>query len=200
MLDVSSAINLLRVYNIRVEELFLAQILFLATQEENDKQPLYEYISLSNRGDIREMLLTLKEVGILSSRYKIPNKGEPLVLENIVFSKNFTKLYLTHSGELGEDLWNYYPNMLHINGAAYPAKNIAKKYNSIEEFFHAYGKAIRFNPETHKKIVEIIKWADENHLIKENLANFVINRQWTMLETIKNSGYDGKTLDIEESL
>jgi hypothetical protein len=39
----------------------------------------------------------------------------------------------------------------------YPLKNIAKKYNTLDEFFFAYSSAIKHNPETHKEVMKLLK-------------------------------------------
>ena len=40
--------------------------------------------------------------------------------------------------------------------------------------------------ETHNHIIELVKWANENNIINQSLANFVINNAWIDLEALKN--------------
>ena len=40
--------------------------------------------------------------------------------------------------------------------------------------------------EKHNHIIELVRWANENNIINQSLANFVINNAWIDLEALKN--------------
>jgi hypothetical protein len=55
------------------------------------------------------------------------------------------------------ELFSEYPAFLNINGKMAPLKNISKKFVSLDDFFFHYGTTIKHNPDTHKKIMNILK-------------------------------------------
>jgi hypothetical protein len=74
-----------------------------------------------------------------------------------------------------------------INGACVPLRGISRKFDSPEDFYRAYGKAINWNAETHNKIMELLNWAKENtQFIQFTLASFVVDRRWEELEALRN--------------
>ena len=83
---------------------------------------------------------------------------------------------------------------ININGALFSARGIAKKFNSPEDFFRYYGKAIGWNIDKHNKIIELLKWEQNNdvHFINMSIATFVINENWNELEALR----DGKLANI----
>ena len=58
---------------------------------------------------------------------------------------------------MGQELFEAYPPFLSSNGKLLPLKNIAKKYNTLDEFFFAYSSAIKHNPEKHKEVMELLE-------------------------------------------
>ena len=88
---------------------------------------------------------------------------------------------------MGQELYDAYPMFGNINGATVSLRGISKKYDSPEDFYRAYGKAINWNPETHAKILELVEWAKNNtQFIQFSLASFVIDRRWNELEALRN--------------
>ena len=73
----------------------------------------------------------------------------------------------------------------------------SKKFDTIEDFYRFYGKTIRWKPETHNHIIELVKWANEHNILCTTIANFVIDHKWEELEALKNEGgvnYDSMRL------
>lgn len=199
-MSINDQLNLQEEYRISAEEVFFLQLIFLAQPEENKSEYLHKYFHLQEKSKPREMLIHLQSVGIINKAYKIPNIGESFDPTNIDFNKNFFRKYLSYSNVLGMEFWEKYPNLLTIKGGFYTAKNIAKKFNSIEDFFFAYGKAIKFNPDKHKEVLEILEWGKQNSLIKSGICEFVISRQFETLKQLKDDGFDGNMLEIDELL
>ncbi len=74
-----------------------------------------------------------------------------------------------------------------------PLRGVTKKFNSLEDCYRAYGKAINWNPEKHKEILELIDWAKNyTNFIQFSLASFVVDRHWETLEALR----DGKISNI----
>lgn len=63
---------------------------------------------------------------------------------------------------MGQELFEAYPPFLSSNGKLLPLRNIAKKFNTLDEFFFAYSSAIKHNPEKHKEVMELLEWGKEH--------------------------------------
>lgn len=192
-MSIKEYIEICKEYNISIEELAFAELLFLT---DVDNSLIKNYLSLHNRFDINVMIPHLQQQGIIDKSYRFDNTK--FIPENVILNKNFLNKYYKWSGELGEELWNEYPDFSCINGNHYTLKNIAKFYRSIDEFFYNYGKAIRFKPEKHKEVLEAIQWGKSENLIKENIGAFVINRGFDTLIKLRDSGFDGQNMTIDE--
>ena len=181
--------GILSKYHLNPNELFVIRILILA-QEEDDSY-LYKYLSIpeEDRGDFREILLELQRKGVILKSYRIRSKGEDFDPHGIDLNKNFLKFFHRESYEMGAELWTEYPDFCTINGDVVAIKSVSKKFNSKEDMFRMYGKLINWNPETHAKIMELLKWAKENtQFIQFTLASFVIDRRWDELEALRDGG------------
>jgi hypothetical protein len=58
---------------------------------------------------------------------------------------------------LGQELFDAYPPFVQSCGRLLPLKNIAKKFDTLDEFFFAYSSAIKHNPDKHKEVMELLK-------------------------------------------
>jgi hypothetical protein len=168
-------------------ELFITQIL-LHNQLDGDPELLGKYVQIpeSDRDDFREILLSLQRKGCILKSFKIPEKGAKLNPHDIEFNKNFVNRIFRMSMELGRELFDAYPDFAMIQGSWVSIKTISKKFNSPEDASIAYARAIRNDPNLHKEILEIIKWANENGLINFTLASFIVDRRWEALRKLKN--------------
>ena len=174
-------------YHLNPNDLFIIRILMLA-QEEDDSY-LYRYLLLPEdvRGDFRTSLIRLQNKGILNKSYHIPPKGERFEPMDVEFNKTFVKGFLKASFEMGKELFETYPMFGNINGCTVPLRGISKKFDSLEDFYRAYGKAIKWNPETHSKIIDTLQWAKDNtQFIQFSLASFVVDHRWEELEALRN--------------
>lgn len=192
LLTLDGELEILDRYALTTEEIFIIQLLFLASQEEDHSEYLYKYYSPDNKikkTPLKELLLSLQEKGIIKKSYKIPTgEFDP---EGIDFNENFLKKYRKYSGDLGKELLCLYPNYINISGRSYDISNYAKKFNSEEDFYYAYGKAISWKQEEHEKVLEILKWANESEKVSlGNICDFVISKQWTRLQEAKDNNYN----------
>lgn len=179
--------GILNKYHLSPTELFVIRVILLAAEE--DSSYLYRYLTIpeEDRGDFRETLVSLQNKGIIVKSYKIPAKGESFNPVEVQFNKVFIKAFHKESFECGQELFNAYPQFGNINGAVVPLRGVSKKFDSLEDCFRAYGKAINWNPEAHAKVIELVNWAKENtQFIQCTLATFVIDRKWLDLEALKN--------------
>jgi len=196
-LSITNTLGVLSKWNLSTEELFVTQLLFLSSAEEQHKELLIEYYNnVKTATPLGDILLSLQNKGIITKEYKIPKKGQKFDPETLIFNKNFLAGYLKYSCELGIELFNVYPHFVNINGLTYDIANYAKKFNSEEEFCFAYGKAIGWNPNKHKQVIELVKWAKDNtDFLKGNICDFVISKAWLRIEELKNGDFDSLSFD-----
>lgn len=192
-LSLESEISLYEKYRLSPNELFVLRLLLIAVYD-GDKTLLRDYlqIPLEDRLNLREYLNVLQSKGIILKSYKLPNAGEKLDFGAIEFSKNFTKGLFRESYELGKELFEHYPQFATINNCLVAIRAVSKKYDSLEDAYRAYGKAIKWNPEVHKSIIELVDWGKSNGVINTTLCNFIIDQKWNDLKALK----EGKTVNI----
>lgn len=190
LLELGQQLSLMERYKLTAEEVFLLELLFLASIEEGHQEYLVRYYSISKiiNVSIRDLLISLQKKGIINKSFKVPNVGETLDPESIEFNKTFLHNYRKFSGELGKEFFNAYPSIAIINGSEAPLKNYGKKFSSEEDFYFMYGKLIGWNLDKHKHVLELISWGKENrcNLLNMNIADFVISKMWQSIEELRD--------------
>ncbi len=141
------------------------------------------------------MFENLKEKSIIKKNYN----PESYVPNDIEFNKNFLKKYYKQSGVLGKELSDNYEPFIQINGKMASLRNIAKKFYTLEEFYFYYSSLIGHNPEKHKEVMEILRWARENKLCKVSILEFVASHKWNEFAQMKAEGFSpdvGTSFDV----
>lgn len=180
-------IELMTKYQIFPEELLFIKLVFLA--QEDHPEYLSKYFSqMPLRGAPRDTMLSLQEKGIINKSYKIPEKGKTFNPLDIDFNKNFMKSYLQHSYDMGMELFMNYPPYMIINGKQFSLRNIAKSFKNLDDFAFAYGKAIKFDVEKHKEIIELVEWAKEVNILNFGIIEFITSLKWLELKELKENG------------
>lgn len=170
-------------------ELFVLRLLFLAI--DGEKQYLLNYLSnLSNGKELfRQVLESLVVKKVINSTFRIPQEGESLNYKNIPFNKNFIKMYIRESNELGKEFFDAYPPFININGKLCSIKNFTKAgLFSFEDFCVFYSKQIKLASVTHERVMEALLFASENNLINYTIIEFIASKKWEEIEYIRNSG------------
>lgn len=192
-------------YNINPSELLLLEIILIAKNGDGP-EIVYEYFSsrARARGATSKLLSGLRDSGIIHKTYEIPDKRNinskkdlMNMLLDIPLNKNITKDFYRYSFELGKELWDTYPQFGIVNNSQVGLKSISKKFDTIEDFYRFYGRTIRWKPEIHNQIIELVKWAGEHNILCTTIANFVIDHKWEELEALKDKGgvnYDSMRL------
>lgn len=176
-------------YGINPSELLLLEMILLAQEDEDiELVQLYFKSRICARGNIREMLQGLQDAGVILKTYKIPEKGQKLDIHIIPINKNLIRDFYKSSFEMGKELFDNYPISTVVNGLEYKLRRISKKFDSLEDAFRAYGKAIRWKPEAHEKVIELIKAGKENNYQFTNLGDFIVDRDWLNMEAISKDG------------
>jgi len=199
--NIDTEIALLEKYELNPTELFVVKTLLL-TQEGYSEDYLIRYLAIpeSARGDLREVLTSLQNKGIILKSYKIPQKGKEFDPMEIPIAQNFFNTIYRNSFDMGKELLDTYPMFGQIQGSVVSLRGVSKKFDSLEDFFRFYGKQIKWNPEKHKEILELINWEQNNNIgfINFSLATFVIEHKWNELKALKegklvNTNYDTLT-------
>jgi hypothetical protein len=193
-IELDNKLIIMSKYQLNAEEWMFIELLFLATEEEPDVEYLYKYFTECSKSTLPiDTLKALKKKKILDASYVIPSEGEPFDPEQIVFNPVFKNYYFKESQEAGRELWAKYPDFLQFGDKMLPAKNITRGgFLSLEAFFFAYGKAIKNDPKTHRRVLESLKWAKENQLITYMIPEYVITRKWVDHIKMEDSGEIGK--------
>ena len=192
---IDEELGIIEKYHLTPNELFITRTLLLAINGEDTY--LIRYLSIPEfKETFRDMLLNLQNKGIINKSYKIPAKGERFNPIDIEFNKVFLKGFIKASFDMGKELFEIYPMFGNINGTTTSIRSVSKKFDSLEDFYRAYGKAINWNPEVHKEVMDLVEWAKDNtQYLQTTLANFVVDRKWEELKALKegnivNVNYD----------
>lgn len=182
-MEIENELVLLEKYKLTPTELFLIKITLVAQDDGN-----YEYLQrFSQIIKVRDVLISLQEKEIILKSFKIGKEGTKLVIEDIPFNKNFIKQFYKASFELGQELFESYPQFTYVNGQYYNLRRVSKKFGTLEDAYAYYGKIIKWNPEIHKKIIELIEWGKENNYNFTTLDDFLCDRAWLAIENYKNN-------------
>lgn len=185
-LEINTILNLLITYNLTADELLVVYLTFLARDEEGHPEYFSKWFSNGGASKLRDIFNSLKSKGLIKKDYN-PTNYNP---NEIDFNKNFLKSWVKNSGELGQELFEEYPPFMTSGAKLYPLKNIAKKFNTLDEFFFAYSSAIKHNPETHKEVMELLKWGKEHGQITYGITEFIISQKWRELKYIRDNGLE----------
>lgn len=188
-LDLAQQLAWCKSFDITPTELLLFEVLLLL-QENDDPELVKFYFELSEnaRGSFRESLIKLQEAGLVNKSYKIPERGTTVNPYDIPLNKVKSKQFYKNSFELGKELYENYPLSTVVNGIEYKLRRISKKFNSLEDAYMRYGKAIGWNPEKHERILELIKQGVENNYNFTTLDDFIVDNDWLNLEAISKDG------------
>lgn len=183
-LTLEQEIALLNKYRLTCDELMFIRVTLLYQLDE-DVNIFKDYFTVI-KSNIRDLLVSLQNKSIINKSYKIPGQGEQLNPMLIEFNKNAIKNIFKASFEMGKELFEAYPQFATINGSLVPLRTVSKHFNSLEDAYTKYGKYIRWNPELHSEIIELLKWASENEILKCSMASFIVNNGWIDLKSMKD--------------
>lgn len=184
MLNLDNELALLERYKLTPTELFTVKVILLAKEDGE-----YEYLQrFSQIVKLRDILSSLQNKSIILKSWKLPKEGERLEIESIPFNQNFQKQFFRTSFEMGEELFETYPQFLTINGISYNARRVSKKFDSLEDAFDKYSKSIKNDPNIHQKILDNIKWAiEDGNYPFTTLDDFIADRAYLALEAFRSN-------------
>lgn len=186
-LTLEEEVSILDKYRLIPTELFLIRVL-LILQDEGEEELFIRYIkTLKQAGiNLRNILISLQEKEILLKSCKIAKEGEEFDPYSLQINKNFIKNLYKCSFALGKELFEEYPAFAIINNSYTSLRGVSKHFNSLEDAYIKYGKSIKWNPEIHNEIIELVKWGKEHNMINQSLGSFVVNNGWHDLKAIMN--------------
>ena len=187
--NLEEQIVMLEKYKINSDELlFITVILLIQEGDENPYINLYFSLPISCRGSIRDILISLQTKQVITKEYTIPPAGTKFIPEDVVFNKNFIKSFYKGSFWIGKELFEIYPISTIVNGIEYKLRRVSKKFDSLEDAYRAYGKAISWKPDTHRNIIQLIEWGKQNNYQFTTLDSFIVDNDWLNIEAMKDSG------------
>lgn len=175
-LSLQEEINIYLNSKLTPTELFILRLIFLAIDGEDSY--LINYISNISNGKelLISVLQSLKDKKVINATYKIPI-GETFKYQDIPFNKNFLKMYVRESNEIGKEFFDAYPPFININGRTCSIKNFTKAgLYSIEEFCTFYAKTIKNSKVAHERVMAALEYGKENGLINCSIKNVAIVR------------------------
>lgn len=196
--NLEEQVVLLEKYNINSDELlFITVILLIQEGDDNPYINLYFSLPATCRGGIRDLLTSLQQKQVITKEYKIPPSGSKFIPEDVTFNKNFTKNFYKASFWIGKELFENYPISTIVNGIEYKLRRVSKKFDSLEDAYKAYGKAISWKPEVHQNILQLIEWGKENNYQFTTLDSFIVDNDWLNIAAMKdNSVLDSNTVKM----
>ena len=196
--NLEEQIAILSRYNINSDELlFITVILLIQEGDENPYINLYFSLPSSCRGGIRDLLISLQEKQVITKEYKIPPTGATFTPEDVTFNKNFIKTFYKGSFWIGKELFEIYPISTVVNGIEYKLRRVSKKFDSLEDAYRAYGKAISWKPDVHRNIMQLIEWGKQNNYQFTTLDSFIVDNDWLNIKAMKdNSLLDNNTMKL----
>ncbi len=193
-------LGIMEQYRLTPSEYFVVKLIFMI-QEGYEESYLLRYLKI-NKSTFRNDLVSLQDKGVILKSWKIPEKGSKFDPLEIPLNKNFFKNMFKSSLELGKQLFDAYPMFVNINGFTYSLRSFAKKFDTIEDFFRFYGKTIHWDLDLHNKILDLIKWEQDNNIgfLKMTICNFVIEQKWNELEALRNGDIININFDTIQQL
>lgn len=186
-LNLEEELSLLDKYRLIPTELFMIRVLLILQDESNEELFLNYIRTLKQAGiNLRNLLLSLQEKEILLKTCKIAKEGEEFDPYSLQLNKNFVKNLYKCSFELGKELFEEYPAFAIINNSYTSLRGVSKHFNSLEDAYIKYGKSIKWDPNTHNEVLELIRWAKEHNMLNMSLGSFIVNNGWHDLKAIMN--------------
>lgn len=170
------------------ELLFITVILLIQEGDNNPYINLYFSLPVGCRGNIRDLLTSLQNKQVITKEYKIPPSGTKFIPEDIIFNKNFIKTFYKGSFWIGKELFEIYPISTVVNGVEYKLRRVSKKFDSLEDAYRAYGKAISWKPEIHQKIMQLVEWGKQNNYQFTTLDSFIVDNDWLNIAAVRDNG------------
>lgn len=188
-MEFENEMSLLGKFGLSPDELLFVRILLIAREGLPDSRSLLkQYFSLPSaiRGEIQTLIGSLKSKSVILSHYKL-NNNEEFKPHEVPISVNFQKNFFRSSFEMGEELYEAYPLSTIVSGVEYKLRRVSKKFDSMEQAFFHYGKAIAWSQKKHEEVLALIERGKESGYQFSTLGDFIVDRDWVNIEALNPS-------------
>lgn len=166
-----------------------------------DTSYLVSLQNLIGRVELREILFSLQEKGLILKSCKLPDPHgmEGIKPNDIKFNKSVLKKYVRHSGQMFWELFWAYPEAMNVNGRTMSLRNTYGNggWASVDDAASFYGQRIQYNAETHRQILRIIEEAKSKQLLNMGIIKFLRGEEWKNLENVLSNGFGNQNLDVD---
>lgn len=147
--------------------------------QKNIKE-LFDYIESNGDFDKREIDDLIEKGYIITTLEGVYNP------KNLVVTPLFDDVVILEE-EMMQQFYDEYPPFIHIVNAVQNSL-IPAKTQSSDSLVHSYMKAIRYNPETHEKVMQSLRIlkAKNNNKAPCNIVKFIDTRAWEAYLTLKS--------------
>lgn len=184
--DIEKEIDFMIEYQLTADELFTIKLVFYAHEGHPELMSrFFDQGQLTN--ELRDIIKSLQEKQVILKSYKIPEKGSVFNPSDVEFNKVCLKKLYQHSMDLGMELFEAYPPYTTIDGRVFSLRNITKLYRSLDELCWRYGKVIKWDLDTHQKVMDLLQYATENDLIRSGICDFIESKQWQTIQVMKDN-------------
>lgn len=181
LFSIEKELEIMSKFKLDANHWFTLRYLFISKYEDRSDFLIYYFTNCAKTGAPREILQNLKDKDILDKTYEIPEKGQPLLFDKVIFNQKFLDKYFKLSGEAGRELFEAYPAYLKMDdGRLLPARNLVSRvvFKSLDDFFFFYAKSIKFDRELHEKIMLSLEFAKKNNLVRSAIVEYCVSQKW----------------------
>ncbi len=193
-MDRERAVRIMCQHNISADELLLLELILAAQDGDTDAVGLIR--DFNSQVYVEAVLQDLYDNGHLT-KSSPTNTLDPMKIKvNSTLKKQLYKEFL----QMGQELWDAYPEFCDIDGKSVWLKSVSRHYDSLDEAYMAYARAIHNSPTKHEEIVGLVRWGMENNLINYALSTFIIDQRWNELASRRKGDTGGINYDATEML
>lgn len=192
-MELQTILNAMSHFRLTADETLVIHTTLLAREEFGGHKEFFDqwYKECDGKNVLKIIVEHLKMKGVLLAGYE-PTAWIP---EEVEFNKIFLKGWFKYTNIMGMEVFNTYIPFLLIKDTYYPARDISKKWNTLDEFCFYYGNQISWDPKKHKEVMDILKWSIDNNYLNMGITNFVVSHQWEALKQLRDNPKIVPTVD-----
>ena len=149
------------------------QFLFLWLTYLKEYALMYEYVQ-NRDGFTSEEIKDLQEKGYVMS---LNQEGEYYVDSYVITDKFSETLFNEDPTLAAQEFWDTYPRLLYIDRKRFSARNTNK-----DLFLEVYQKQVGFSIDTHKRVMNALRYAINNKLVSMGIQKWFESKQWETIE------------------
>jgi len=107
--------------------------------------------------------------------------GSKVFYDYFEINPNYQNLFSLKVVPWVSEIVDMYPRFFYMEGRRYNAVTVG-----AEEVAESYIKAIDNNPEMHKEVYELTKWAIDNDCIKMGVEKYIKTKHWLSIKMMRS--------------